>query len=103
MTAVESRVNSLFPTLKFRMFNQTIEGNDVPACDCLIEGVPYPKANSAGKINAGIEIINVFSKAHNCFAPVFVDFAESINQIIPTQSQLIRLVVTTENELTVTV
>ena len=103
MTSVESRVNALFPTLKFRMFNQTIEGNDVPACDCLVNGVPWPKANTANRINAGIEIINVFSKVHNCFAPVFVDNAESINTVIPTQSQLIRLIVTDENKLTVRV
>lgn len=101
MNEVESRVNELFPTLKFRMFNQTIEGNDVPACDCLVNGVPWPKANTANRINAGIEIINVFSKVHNCYAPVFVDNSESINQIIPTLSQLITLTATLEPTLTI--
>lgn len=94
---IEDRVNQLFPTLKFRLFNRLVNGSEEPACETLVAGVPYTDANNAGKINAGIEIINTFSKIHNLYAPVFIDNAESVNTLTKTDSQLTRLVVT-ENE-----
>ena len=45
------------------------------------------------KINMGIDIINAICKYVGITAPIIVDNAESVNEIIPTQSQLIRLVV----------
>lgn len=99
ITEVERRVNSMFIAVKFRMFNTLINGGDEPACDTLINGVPFPDANHAGQINAGIEIINVFSKVHNCFAPIWIDNAESNNNITPSESQMIKLVVTKDKSL----
>lgn len=101
MNDVEQRVNNLFPTVRFRMFNQLINGGYEPTCECLINGVPFSDANTAGKINAGVEIINVFSQVHNMSAPIFCDNAESVNNITQTESQIIKMYVTTENVLTV--
>jgi len=98
---VERRVNEMFPSVRFKMFKTLINGGEEPDCICLVNGVPFPDANNAARINTGVEIINVFSQVHNITAPIFVDNAESVNQIIPTQSQLIRLIVSTEKQLTV--
>ncbi len=99
--AIESRVNGMFRFVKFRMFNILINGGEEEACDILVNGVPYPDANNAGRINAGVDIINTLSKHYNVSAPIWVDNAEAVNTIIPTESQLIQLIVTNENVLTV--
>jgi len=96
---VEQAVNKCFALVKFRMFNVLINGGHEPACDILINGVPFPDANNAAKINAGIDIINALSSQFSCNAPIFVDNAEAVNDIHFTESQLIRLVVTTDKEL----
>jgi hypothetical protein len=98
---VEEKVNRMFQTVKFRMFNTLINGSDEPACDCLINGVPFSDANHASQINSGIEIINVFSDFYGTTAPIFIDNAEAVNEILPTKSQSIRLTVTTDETLTI--
>lgn len=101
ISIVETEINKQFPTVRFRMFTKNVLTTD-PSCDCLIAGVPFPDANRAAQINAGIEIINTFSDIHLFDAPIFVDNAESVNHLTKTTSQLIRLVVSNENNLTVT-
>lgn len=102
MNEVESRVNALFPNVRFRMFKQLINGGEEPDCMCLVNGVPFSDVNNADRINSGVEIINVFSQVHGITAPVFIDNAESINQVIPSSSQIIKLYVTEDEKLTVT-
>ena len=96
ITFIETKVNSMFKFVKFRMFNQLINGGTEPTCETLVSGVPYSSANNAGKINAGIDIINTFSKFYGIFAPIWVDNAESVNSIEKTESQIIKLYVTNE-------
>lgn len=94
MDAVESSVNKLFPTVKWRMFEHQINGGVADTCICLIDGVPYSDANRAAQTNAGIEIINVFSKVLGITAPIWVDNAEAVNTLTKTEGQLIALAVT---------
>lgn len=96
MDLIEEKVNQLFTNVSFKMFSKNINGGVEACCDCFYKGVPFVDANNAGRINAGLEIINVLSGFYNCYAPVFVDNAESVNEIYPLASQLITLVVTTE-------
>ena len=96
---IEESLNKRFWMVRFKMFNTLINGSTEPCCDILINGVPFPDANNAAKINAGIDIINALSAHFDCTAPIFVDNAEAVNEIIPTNSQLIRLVVTTDPQL----
>jgi TolA-binding protein len=99
---IEESINSMFPTVKFKLFNEQLNGGTSECCDTLLNGVPFSNANNAGKIQAGIEIINVLSKKHNCTAPIFVDNAESIVNIPQTDAQLIKLVVS-ENHKCLTI
>ncbi len=99
---VERRVNSKFQNVRFQMYEKQLNGGEKEVCNILIGGVKYGYgANRAAEINAGLDIINTLSLYHGVTAPVFIDNAESVNTLFPVASQLIKLVVTTEKELTV--
>ncbi|MFB5946082.1 AAA family ATPase [Albibacterium profundi] len=93
----EERVNGLFSFVTFRMFDKTIDGNEFDVCDTLINGVPYNDANTASKINAGLDIINVLSSHYGFTAPVWIDNRESVTEIISTRQQVISLIVSPEH------
>lgn len=58
-------------------------------------------ANTAGRINAGLDIINALCRFYNVSAPIFIDSRESVNNLIPTDSQIINLVVSHDKEIVV--
>ena len=62
-------------------------------------GVPYPSVNNAGKINAGLDVINSLSKHFEKRVPIFVDNAESITDILEVKSQIVKLYVTKNQDL----
>lgn len=100
MTIVEERVNSLFSIVKFRMFETQINGGEVETCEEMVGGIPFNGAlNNAARINAGLDIINAICKHIGIYAPIFVDNAESINNILQTNSQQIKLVVSENKNL----
>ncbi len=101
MEAVEAKTNGLFKLVKFKLFDTQINGGEVETCEAMHNGVPYSSQNNAMKINMGVDIINAICKKNSIYMPFFIDNAESINEIIPTESQLIRLVVTEDKVLTV--
>jgi chromosome segregation ATPase len=94
-----NRINGLFSHVTFRLFKYTIEGNESETCEALVNGVPFKVANTAGQINAGLDIINVLTKFYDVSAPIFIDRRESVNELIPTESQIINLVVSKDKEL----
>jgi DNA repair exonuclease SbcCD ATPase subunit len=94
----EEAVNSKFKMVKFRMFETQINGGLKATCEALVNGVPFSDANTASKINAGVDVINTLSEFYQCNAPIFIDNRESVTQIIDTESQLISLVVSPKNK-----
>lgn len=98
---VERRVNSKFQNVRFRMVEPQLNGGETPTCIAMVNGVKYADLNTAGKINAGLDIINTLCLYHGVSAPVFIDNAESVNHLFPVTSQLVKLVVTTDKELTI--
>lgn len=96
---IEEAVNSQFTTVRFKMFNRLINGGLEETCEALINGVPFQSANNAARINAGIDIINAFSQHFDIYAPIFCDNAEAVNDILETESQMIRLYVSRDKEL----
>ena len=97
---IEQAVNTMFPTIRWKLFDQLIDGQ-VECCEATVNGVPYSVRSNAEKINAGVEVINVFSQYLDTYCPIFVDNAESINILPATRSQLIRLLVTEDAQLTI--
>jgi len=70
-----------------------VNGGQVETCQALIDGVPFSDANTASKINAGIDIINTLCNHYQVSAPIFIDNRESVVNLIPSQSQIINLIV----------
>lgn len=99
MDTLEERINGRFQIVKFKLFHHNINGGTEECCDALVDGVPYSDVNTAGKINAGLDVINTLCQHYQKFAPVFVDNAESVNSLIPVKSQIIRLIVTKDKRL----
>ena len=97
----ESRINSLFAMVRWRMYKKLIIGGEEPTCVPLINGVEYRDANTASKINAGIDCINAVCQHYGVYAPVFLDNSEAVNEFIQCGSQMILLRVTTESKLTI--
>ncbi len=95
---LEEAVNSKLSHLKVRFFEKQINGGYAEVCDVLVPTgagghVPYQTANTAGKLNAGLELINILSKHWGFSMPVFLDNAEAVTEVIDTGFQLIGLVV----------
>jgi len=101
---VESRVNAKFAIVKWKMFDEQINGGLAPTCEATVNGTPYNDLNTAMKINAGLDVINALNYHFGMFAPVFVDSAESIVDLLQTDCQVISLQVDKSfSELTVIV
>jgi DNA repair exonuclease SbcCD ATPase subunit len=101
---VESRVNAKFAIVKWKMFDEQINGGLAPTCEATVNGTPYNDLNTAMKINAGLDVINALNYHFGMFAPVFIDARESIVEIIETDCQVISLQVDKAfSELTVIV
>lgn len=99
INVIESRINGKFKLVTFKMFNVLINGGIEPTCDTLLNGVPFPDVNSAGKIQAGLDIINTLCQFNNVYAPVFIDNRETTNEIPQMESQIINLFVTHDKYL----
>lgn len=99
--AVERKINGMFSIVRFKMFEKQINGGEVETCEATVNGVPYSSLNHAMKINAGLDIINAICSFEGITAPIFIDNAESINKLIPTISQIVRMVVSEHENLTI--
>lgn len=95
----EGRVNSMFSLVRFRLYTYTNEGNPVETCIPLVDGVPYGTANTARRINAGLDIINALQKHFDTSVPVFLDNRERVNEVLPIDAQTVHMFVTNDKEL----
>lgn len=93
---VSDKINDLFTDIKFKLFEQQVNGGINETCEVTLNGVPYSDLNSAGKINAGLDVIKTISSKLDLKVPIFIDNAESINKLTKTDAQLVRLVVSTD-------
>jgi len=57
--SIESQVNERFKYVKFKLFKNLINQGTEEICECLVDGVNFSHANTAGKLNAGLDIISV--------------------------------------------
>ena len=87
------RINGMFSLVKFSFISEKLNGNEAITCFCSVDGVPFADVNNASKINAGLDIINAICRSVGITAPIFIDNRESVNDLIPTMSQVINLVV----------
>lgn len=90
---LEERINGMFKTVKFKFSKPTLEDGYVETCIATINGVEYKDLNTASKINAGIEIINVLSEHYKVDAPLIIDNKERVTNIVECRQQVICLTV----------
>ncbi|EGQ3473377.1 ATPase [Staphylococcus pseudintermedius] len=95
-------INKKFDMAEFKLFNQLVNGELEETCITLVDGVEYSGGlNNAARINVGLDIINTLCKHYNVTAPIFIDNAESVTDIIKTDAQQIQLIVSENSELLV--
>ena len=100
--AVEERINGAFERVRFQLYSYTIEGSEQETCIPLIDGIPYAVANTAGQMNAGLDVIRVICEREGVRAPIFIDNRERVTEIIPMEGhQIINLRVSDEKRLRV--
>lgn len=91
---IEEQVNAAFRLVKWKLFDVQKNGGIKNCCEATVSGVSYrTNLNSAAKLNAGLDIISALSKASGVQLPVWVDNAESVTDLLPVDTQVIRLAV----------
>lgn len=98
---VSDKINDSFDLVKFKLFENQINGGITETCEATFKGVPYSDLNNAAKINAGLDVIKTISSKLNLKVPIFIDNAESINKLSKIDTQLIRLIVSTDEVIRV--
>ncbi len=95
MESLTAEVNDNFEIVKFVLFEDLIGNDDYKnVCHITVDGVIYGKGlNTAKMINAGIDIVNFFSKKYEIFSPLFIDNKESVTSLLNTKNQTIELIV----------
>ncbi|BGE83040.1 AAA family ATPase [Staphylococcus petrasii] len=92
-------INNKFEMAEFKLFNQLVNGELEETCITTVNGVEYNSGlNNAARINVGLDIINTLSTHYGITAPIFIDNAESVTDILETQAQQIQLVVSADDK-----
>lgn len=100
---MEGSINAMFDTIRWKLFELQKNGEYADVCRATVNGVSYESTlNNAARINAGIEMIRVLSRAKGTNVPCFVDNVEAVNRVALTGGQMILLRVTEDPILTLT-
>lgn len=98
---LQKRVNDLFPSVRFRLSRELLNGREVGHCEISVGGVPYSGLSTSERINAGLQLINALARHYRIVAPIVIDNAEAVNQVAPTLGQQILLEVSPAKKLSV--
>lgn len=91
----EANVSQYFEMVRWKMYEPNISNDgEKEICKAIIEGKSYEEQNTAMQVNASVDIINGLSKALGIAMPLFVDNAESVNELLQARLQTIQLKVT---------
>lgn len=97
--ALEEKVASKFRYVRFRLFEEQVNGGLAETCETLYKGVPYSKGlNNGAKIQAGLDIINTLQEHYGFVVPIWLDNRESVTWIPETKAQVISLIVSPEDK-----
>ena len=91
--ATEESINSHFKYVRFKMFEQRINGALEECCEPIIDGVPFNDGlNKGNKMRAALDIVNALSKYYGISLPVFIDDCESYTSLPDVNAQVIKLI-----------
>lgn len=96
VSLLDEKINSRFKIAQFRLFEQQVNGGLAECCDVLYDGVA--RMSNSQEIKAGLDIIQTLGEHYKITAPVFVDNCESVTELPPMDSQVIRLIVSADDK-----
>ena len=89
----EARVDGQFRRIRWKLFEEQINGGLAEVCEATVDGVPFADLNRAMRTNAGLDAIAALGRFWGRRAPVFVDNAEGVTALDRIPGQRIRLAV----------
>lgn len=99
MDLLSSKINSQFQSVTVKLFEEQYNGGKIDTCKIQINGVDYKDLNSAGKIQAGIDVIHSLSRLYGTSVPVWLDNRESVSEIPEVDCQIINLFVSAADKV----
>ncbi len=96
---LEESINRRFHLVRFRLFQEQVNGGLSDCCEATVDGVPYGSLNNGARINAGLDVIGALSRHYGVSVSLFVDNAESVTALLPVETQVIRLVVSEQDKI----
>ena len=92
LDATESKLNVFFQLARWKFAEQNkTNDEEQQVCTAVYGGIEYDRLNNAGQVNVGVDICEGIKKASNVELPLFVDNVESVEKLLDTQSQIIKL------------
>ena len=89
--AIEKALSSHFGQVKWRLFEQQVNGGFKQVCDPLLDGKPYNAQSTGERIFTGCDIIKTFQSIYEIDTPVIIDNRESLTLDVPLTSQIISM------------
>ena len=90
---IEDQINGRFRLVRWKLFQEQVNGGLADCCEATVDGVPYRSMNNGSRVNAGLDVIRTLSEHYGMRVPLFIDNAESVTGLLPVGSQTVRLVV----------
>ena len=100
---VTDSINEHFQFIRFRLFRNQINGGLREVCEPTIqnkegEWVEYRSANYAAQVNAKLDIVSTLGKHYGAHLPILMDQGESVTSPLAVDEQLLRFIVSAEDE-----
>jgi chromosome segregation ATPase len=100
---VTDSINAHFRYVRFVLFRDQINGGLREICEPTVESkdgtwVEYRSANYAAQVNAKLDIVTTLSKHYGVHLPIIMDQGESVTEPLNVDTQLIRLIVSAEDQ-----
>ena len=105
MNLLSDRINAKFKKVRFKLWDQLINGGIKETCTMQINTngsyVDYSDANNAAKIIGGLDVIEALSELYGVEAPILLDNSECLDSsnTPKTSAQLILLEVSDDETL----
>ena len=101
---VTDSINEHFRYVRFVLFRDQINGGLREICEPTVESkdgtwVEYRSANYAAQVNAKLDIVTTLAKHYGVHLPIIMDQGESVSTPLNVDTQLIRLIVSAEDQV----
>ena len=100
---VTDSINAHFHYVRFVLFRDQINGGLREICEPTVESkdgtwVEYRSANYAAQVNAKLDIVTTLGRHYGVHLPILMDQGESVSTPLTVDEQLIRLIVSAEDQ-----